>query len=269
MNERMTVPPPRSPAAVARALGVRSHSVPPGGSQAQRWEGTCPGSHTIKKKEPTSGPSAHRSRMGPSNPREDGGGHTARPQLLSPSRDFHLGSHRARSPTSPLKPRGSVMGSLACSQGGAGHSTSGLGGSLRGLRGRRPWPPASPFPSRGRGLGKVLRRALGQGLGGCWFLKPGEAHVSGLRHSQAEDLLTPCPPVLPAGSWDAGPSTQTPRSWPRVKAEKVKLGSLNLAHSPQASWSPGGTGWTPRKQGGSRGPARHTDGPWEHPRLLP
>ncbi|XP_044939606.1 B9 domain-containing protein 1 isoform X2 [Mustela putorius furo] len=38
--------------------------------------------------------------------------------------------------------------------------------------------------------------------------------------SQAEDLLTPCPPVHPAGSWDAGPSTQTPRWWPRVKAEK-------------------------------------------------
>lgn len=95
-------------------------------------------------------------------------------------------------------------------------------------------------PAEGGGVERFCQGpGPGAGVGG---LLVSEAQVSGLRDSQAEDLLTPCPPVHPAGSWDAGLSTQTPRWWPRVKAEKVKLDPLNPAPSPQASWSPGGTG---------------------------
>lgn len=55
-------------------------------------------------------------------------------------------------------------------------------------------------------------------------------------------------PIFPAGSWDGGPSTQTPRWWLRGKAGKVKLDPP----SPGA----GGTRWAPRSQmAGCQGPA--------------
>lgn len=92
----------------------------------------------------------------------------------------------------------------------------------------------------------------------------------------ARVLLTWCSPVFLAGSWDGGLSTQTPRWWLRVKAEKVKLDPPTPLPTPQAGWSRGGARWAPWKQTGwVPGPARHTDtgaagaGPRNSPRAFP
>lgn len=134
-----------------------------------------------------------------------------------------------------------------------------------GLMGTRAVAPGLTFPTGRRcGVGSLCS---GPGPGEhCWFLKPGESPwLVFVWRILGQDLVTRSCPVFPAGSWDGGPSTQTPRWWLRVKAEKVKLDSPTLPAIPQAGCSLGGTSSAPgNRRGGCQSlPGVQTPVLWE------
>lgn len=96
-----------------------------------------------------------------------------------------------------------------------------------------------PSPSPPSAFAHSGRRPAEQ-EGGVGRLRPWE-RAGGRTHAMSAGPQAPlltCSPVFPAGSWDGGQSTQTPKWWLRGKAGKVKVHS-----SPWAGWAwkgPGG-----------------------------
>ncbi|XP_045841874.1 B9 domain-containing protein 1 isoform X8 [Meles meles] len=116
-----------------------------------------------------------------------------------PRRVWRRASHRSR-------PRARMCGERWC---GTSRSTS---------------PSRARTPTAGRRSCSVYTDQTC--LGTTWSEATGQctclSHPAGTKGPSP--CLSPNPHLncrsLRAGSWDAGPSTQTPRSWPRVKAEK-------------------------------------------------